>query len=83
MYVRIQRGTGGPDPPPPRKSQNIGFFSNTVPDPLKIVKLPSQLSILGHNRHVAFRWRALKNVAKVRPPLTKLSESAHVVVTDK
>ena len=26
--------TGGPDPPP-EKSQNIGFLSNTGPDPLK------------------------------------------------
>ena len=37
----------------PWKSQNIGFFSNTGPDPLKIVKLPSQLSILGHHRHAS------------------------------
>ena len=30
------RGTGGPDPPPPtKKSQNIGFLSNTGPDPQK------------------------------------------------
>ena len=30
-------GTGGPDtaPPTPEKSQNIGFLSNTGPDPLK------------------------------------------------
>ena len=27
--------TGGPDPPPPEKSQKIGFLSNTGPDPLK------------------------------------------------
>ena len=32
MHVRIQRGTGGPDPPPP---ENIGFSSNTGPDPPK------------------------------------------------
>ena len=37
----------------PRKSQNIVFFSNTGPHPLNIVKLPSQLSILGHNRHTS------------------------------
>ena len=30
--------TGGPDPPPPEKSQNIGFLSNTGPDPLKNYK---------------------------------------------
>ena len=29
-------GTRGPDPPIPEKSQNIGFSSNTDPDPLKI-----------------------------------------------
>ena len=51
-------GTGGPDPLENHK--NIGFFSNTGPDPLKIVKLPSQLSILGHSRHgckTPFKWR--------------------------
>ena len=50
-------GTGGPDPP--RKSQKYRFLSNTDPDPLKIVKLPSQLSIFGHNRHASetpFKW---------------------------
>ena len=54
MHVRIKRETGSPDPPP------RNFFSNTGPNPLKIEKLPSQLSILGHNRHAsdAFRWRA-------------------------
>ena len=31
---------------PLRKSQKYRFFSNTGPDLLKIVKLPSQLSIL-------------------------------------
>ena len=52
-------GTGGPDPPPFENHKNIGFFSNTGPDPLKIVKLPSQLSIFGHNRHASetpFKW---------------------------
>ena len=45
---------------PPRKSQKYRFFSNTGPDPFKIVKLPSQLSIFGHNRHASetpFNWR--------------------------
>ena len=57
MQMRIQRG-GNRGSGPPRKSQNIGFF-NTGPHPLKIVKLPSQLSILGHNRHASkssFKW---------------------------
>ena len=43
-------GGQGVRTPPPRKSQKYVFFSNTGPDPLKIVKLPSQLSIMGHNR---------------------------------
>ena len=38
-------GTRGPDPPPPKKSQNIGFLNNTGLDPLKITKLPTQHSI--------------------------------------
>ena len=29
------RGDGGPDPPPPEKSENIGFLSNTGSDHLK------------------------------------------------
>ena len=61
MHLRIQRGgggTGGLDHP--RKSQKYRSFSNTGPDPLKIVKLPSQLSIFGHNRLASktpFKWR--------------------------
>ena len=50
--------TGGPDPP--EKSQNIGFPSNIDPDPLKITKLPSQHSMVGHYRHAnetPFQWR--------------------------
>ena len=59
MHVQIQRGAGGRTSP--RKSQKYRFFSNTGPDPLNIVKLPCQLSILGHNRHASetpFRWQA-------------------------
>ena len=33
----VGEGTGGLDPPP-EKSQNLGFRSNTGPDPLKIYK---------------------------------------------
>ena len=40
-------GAGGPDPLS-RKSQNIVFLAILV-----LVKLPSQLSILGHNRHAS------------------------------
>ena len=48
------RGAGGPSPP----LEN--HISNTGPDPLNIVKLPNQLSILGHNHHgskAPFKWR--------------------------
>ena len=46
----------------PEKSQidSIEFFSNTGPDPLKITKLPSQHSMLGHHRPASetpFKWR--------------------------
>ena len=37
----------------PEKSQNIGFPSNIDPDPLKIIKLPSQHSMKGHYRHAS------------------------------
>ena len=49
------RGSG----PPFENHKNKRVFSNTGPDPLKIVKLPSQLSMLGHNRHASetpFKW---------------------------
>ena len=55
-------GTGGPDPPPLKNHKNKGFLSNTGPDPLKIEKLPSQHSMLGHHRpapisETPFKWR--------------------------
>ena len=105
--MRIQRGGGGvtgapcPPPPPPKNHKNIGFSSNTGPDPLKNHSYQASiqcLAIIGTpaKRHLmAFRWRAdgcplivilgsclpssttNKNVVKVRPPLTKLSGSAH------
>ena len=59
MYVRIQRGGQGVRTSP-RKSQKYKGFSNTGPGPLKIVKLPSQLSILSHNLRASetpFKWR--------------------------
>ena len=35
LHWRVQRGEGGPDPPPPLKNhKNIGFRCNTGPDPL-------------------------------------------------
>ena len=59
VHVRIQRGDKGSGPPL-ENHKNIDFFSNTAPDPHKIVKLPSQLSNLGHNQHASetpFKWR--------------------------
>ena len=50
---------GSLPPPPPWKIIKIGFPSNIGPDPLKITKLPSQNSMLGHRRHVGktpFKW---------------------------
>ena len=46
--------------PPLRNHKNIGFPSDIDPDPLKITKLPSQHSMVGHYRHASetpFQWR--------------------------
>ena len=64
-HGRIQRGDrgSGSPPPPPEKSQNhkiLMFLSNTGPDPIKITKLPSQHSMLGHYRPASetpIKWR--------------------------
>ena len=52
-HVRIQRvGTG--DPPLPLKNhKNIGFLSNTGPDPFKITKLLIQHSMLVYHRRAS------------------------------
>ena len=48
-HGRIQRGYRGSGPPPPLKNhKNIGFPSNIDPDPLKLTKLLSQHSMVGH-----------------------------------
>ena len=45
-------GGGGRGSGPPVKNHiNIGFPSSIDPDPLKITKLPSQQSMVGHYRH--------------------------------
>ena len=47
-------GGGGQESGPPLKNhKNVGFISNTGPDPLEITKLPSQHSMLGHRRHAS------------------------------
>ena len=43
------RGSGSPL----ENYKNIGFLSNTGPDPLKITKLPNQHSKLGHHQHAS------------------------------
>ena len=60
--MRIQRGDRGPDPP--EKSQNIGFLSNTGPDPLKNHKATKPEFNVGSSArqrnviYMPFRWRA-------------------------
>ena len=51
-------GTGGPDPL--ENYKNSGFLSNTGPGSLKITKIPSQHSMLGHHlpaSETPFKWR--------------------------
>ena len=46
--------------PPWKIKKNIGFLSNTGPDPLKNTKLPIKHSMLGHHRRAIetpFKWR--------------------------
>ena len=61
MYfaVRIQRGGTG-STPSLKNHKFIRFLSNTGPDPLKITKLPSQHSRVGHYQPTSetpFQWR--------------------------
>ena len=66
IHGRIQRGAGGPDPPP-EISQKYGgyFFCNTGPDRLKNHKTTKPAFNVGPSSvrqrnaiSVAFRWRA-------------------------
>ena len=53
-------GGGAGDPDPLENYKNIGFLSNTGPDPLKITKLQSQHLMMGHQRPASetpFKWR--------------------------
>ena len=59
LHVRIQVQT------PLEKSQNIGFSSNTCPDPLKIAAAKPAFNV-GHSLALmAFRWRADDGPLKV------------------
>ena len=55
LHVQIQKGGQGVWTPPlhPKNHKNIGFLSNSGPDPLKITKLPSQHSMLGHHQNAS------------------------------
>ena len=55
IHARIQRGggQGSGHPPPPEKLQKYRIPSNIDLDSLKITKLPSQHSMLGHHRHAS------------------------------
>ena len=78
--------TGGPYPPPRKSQSYIEFLNNTGPGSrgggeggpdsvaptLKITKLPSQHSIFGH-------YRPTNKTPFIWAPLTKLSESGHVI----
>ena len=52
-----KRGDRGRDPPPPphlKNHKNIGFLSNTGPNPLNNQKaIASQHSVLGYHRHAS------------------------------
>ena len=68
LHVRIQVRT---PPPPPEKSQNIGFSSNTCPDPLKNCSCEASIQCwdsigMPAKRHLmAFGWRADDGPLKV------------------
>ena len=68
-------GAGVRTPPPhPGKLQKYRFPSNTGLDPLKITKLPSQHSMLGHHRP-ASETPPANNGIWIFPPLIKLNKS--------
>ena len=63
MYslVRIKRGGGAGGPDPLKNHKNIGFLSNTCPDPLKDRKAAKTAFNFGHHRYasetsLASRW---------------------------
>ena len=60
-FIGGSRGTGGPDPPPSKITKNIGFLSNTGPDPLKNHKaIRGYHSMFGNHRlasETPFKWR--------------------------
>ena len=61
MWIQrwVGGGGGGGGQDPLENYKKIGFLSNTSPVPLKITKLPSQHSMLGHHwpySEMPFKW---------------------------
>ena len=52
-HARIQSGGDRGSGPPLKNHKNVGFFSNTGPDPIKFTNLPSQHSMLGRHQHAS------------------------------
>ena len=60
MYGSREGETGGSGPPPPEKSQHIGFISNIGPDPLENHKATKLAFNVYHQRPASetpFKWR--------------------------
>ena len=59
IFMRGSRGGDRGSGPPLKNHKNIGFLSNTGPDPLKITKISSQHSMLGHGPSLAHQRNAI------------------------
>ena len=55
-------GVQGVQTPSLKDLLNIGFLSNTGPDPLKITKAISQHSMLAHHWHAGRWWAAFSGM---------------------
>ena len=74
-HGRIQRGTGGPDPPPHKNHKNIEFLCNTGQDPLENHKAARSAFNVGPS---TVCWRAYDRPLKVvfgsSPPFINLKK---------
>ena len=58
-FVVLITCTGSPPPPPRKITKNMGFSSNTGPDPLKTAAAKPAFIRMPAKRHVmTFPWRA-------------------------
>ena len=88
-YMRGPRGgrrSGPPPPPPPRKIKSyMGSLAILVRFPWTFTKLPSQHSMFAHHRpgfsDIWILSPLIESLVRVRPPLTKLPGSAHVILS--